>query len=74
MRTGVSRIEDLEGRATIDIASAAHLIGISKQSAYVAVRAGELPSLKIGGRIVVPVVPLKKLLGLDSDGPTQEAA
>ena len=59
---------------TISIRDAAPLLGISASTAYAAVRAGTfpVPVIHIGGRIVVPTAPLRKLLGLD-DNPTAAA-
>lgn len=40
------------------------LLGISKSSAYEAIRRGQLEVLHIGRRIVVPVGPLLRLAGV----------
>lgn len=55
-------IDALRDRPTLTVAEAAHLLGIGKNTAYVAVKNGELPSLKIGGRILVPTARLFALL------------
>jgi len=39
---------------TMSVEEAGKLLGIGRSSAYGAVRRGELPSLKIGRRILVP--------------------
>jgi excisionase family DNA binding protein len=39
---------------TMTVEEAAAYLGISRNSAYEAVRRGEIPSKRIGGRIVVP--------------------
>lgn len=56
---------------TISIRDAAPLLGISASTAYAAVRAGTfpVPVIHIGGRIVVPTAPLRKLLGIEGDDP-----
>jgi hypothetical protein len=41
------------GRFGLSVAAAGKLIGLSKNAAYAAVRAGEIPALKIGGRKIV---------------------
>jgi len=41
-------------RLTLTVAEAAVMLGISKTSAYNAIRQGEIPSITLGGRIVVP--------------------
>jgi excisionase family DNA binding protein len=49
-------------RRTLTIDEAARELGISKASAYEAARTGELPTIKIGKRILVPVVALERML------------
>ena len=44
------------------IPEAAELLGISRNSAYEAAHRGELPSIRIGKRILVPVAALQQLL------------
>lgn len=46
---------------------AAELLGMSRFSAYAAVRAGDVPCLRIGRRILVPTATLLKQLGLTID-------
>ena len=46
----------------IDVAEAGRLLGLSRNSAYAAVAGGELPSLKVGRRILVPRDALRRLL------------
>lgn len=50
-------------RLTVTVEEAAEMLGVSRNSAYVAVRSGELPSVRIGKRIVVPKSALVRLLG-----------
>ncbi|HEY7064277.1 MAG TPA: helix-turn-helix domain-containing protein [Chloroflexota bacterium] len=50
-------------RQTISVQEAARLLGIGRTSAYLAVRRGDLPVLRIGRRYVVPRVALERLLG-----------
>jgi|GEM_PF-5380725 len=58
---------ELEGRTTVDLwPTTANVLGITKYSAYEAARLGTIPTLRIGARrMVVPVIPLLKLLGYD---------
>jgi excisionase family DNA binding protein len=55
----------LTGRATITVSEAAALLGMGRSATYEAVRRGEIPSLRFGGRILVPVAALLRLLGFD---------
>ena len=50
-----SRLYQLAGRTTITVTEAATLLGISRTAAYEAARRGELPTRRLGHRLVVPV-------------------
>ena len=52
-------------RATVSVPEAAEILGISRESAYKAVRAGEIPVLTLGRRYVVSVARLRSLLDGD---------
>lgn len=56
------KLKDLDGRATITVEEAARLIGIGRSGAYAAAQRGELPTLRIGRRLVVPTAALLRLL------------
>ena len=58
-------------RKTVTVEEAARMLGVGRNTAYEAVRTGELPSLRIGRRIVVPVRALERLL--DSAGRNDDA-
>ncbi len=49
-------------RLTYSVDEAAELLGISRASAYEAIRRGEIPHIKIGKRILIPRVALDDLL------------
>jgi excisionase family DNA binding protein len=51
-----------DSRATLTVDEAAKLLGIARGTAYEAVRIGQLPSIKIGRRILVPKAALERLL------------
>ena len=46
----------------MNVEEAAKILGISRASAYEAVRKREIPSLRIGKRILVPTSQLEKML------------
>ncbi len=52
-------------RLTYTVSEAAQIVGISQAAAYRCVKSGEIPSLSLGGRIVIPRKALAELLGLD---------
>ena len=51
-----------DGRLVLSVTEAAGLLGISRGLAYELVARGELPSLRLGRRIVVPRRALEGLL------------
>ena len=62
-------------RLTLTVEETAQLLGISRGSAYTAVRAGELPSIRVGRPLLVPRHALLALVGADEFQPlaqTQE--
>jgi excisionase family DNA binding protein len=58
----------LVGRTTLSVAEAGEVLGLGRSAAYEAVRRGDIPSRRIGRRIVVPAPALLRWLGggLDS--------
>jgi excisionase family DNA binding protein len=60
-------------RPTVPVEEAGKLLGISRGSAYDAVATGEIPSIKIGRRIVVPTAALLRLLAVDEADPRPAA-
>ena len=53
-----------ERRLTYTVEEAASLIGISRAKAYKCVRSGELRSVHLGRRIVIPAIAIEDLLGM----------
>jgi len=43
----------------------AKAVGISRAAAYEAVKTGDIPSIRIGRRIVVPTAAVRRMLQLD---------
>jgi excisionase family DNA binding protein len=56
------RMKDPEPRKTLTITEAAKILGIGRNQAYEAARRGEIPTIKIGKRILVPISALEKKL------------
>jgi excisionase family DNA binding protein len=50
-----------QDRLTVTVDEAAKLLGIGRTLAYEAVRLGELPTIRIGRRILIPVAELARL-------------
>lgn len=57
-------LERLSGRLVIQVEEAAQLLGLGRSSAYEAARRGELPTIRMGRRLMVPVPQLLALLGV----------
>ena len=62
-------LDDIETRVTLTIEEVAGLLGLGRSAAYEAARRGEIPSRRLGRRVVVPVPAL-----LDWLGATESAA
>ena len=60
-------IPDPLDRPTVNVAEVARIFGIGESAAYKAVKAGEIPAIRIGGRILIPTAALRRMLGLDGD-------
>lgn len=51
--------------ATITVEQLSEFLGVSRAVAYEAARTGELPTLRLGRRVLVPVPRLLALLGVE---------
>jgi excisionase family DNA binding protein len=60
---------DMARAATLSVPEAARLLGIGRNSAYDAVARGEIPSIRIGKRILVPRKRLESMLAGERYGP-----
>jgi len=54
---------DWRSRTVVSVPVAGKLLDLSRQGAYDAASRGDLPVIRIGRRLVVPVVKLRRLLG-----------
>lgn len=50
-------------RLTLTVEEAGRLLGLSRPSAYEAASRGDLPTIRIGRRLLVPKAALEKMLG-----------
>jgi excisionase family DNA binding protein len=51
-----------ERRLTVGVPEAGRMLGISRSLAYELVARGELPSVRLGRRIVIPIRAIEELL------------
>jgi excisionase family DNA binding protein len=63
-----------DGRLVLSVTEAAGMLGISRGLAYELVARGELPSLRLGRRIVVPRRALEALLEAGVEEPVDPVA
>ena len=63
-----------DGRLVLSVTEAAGMLGISRGLAYELVARGELPSLRLGRRIVVPRRALEALLDAAVEEPVDPVA
>ena len=49
-------------RRTMTIGEAAKVLGVSKNKAYLAARDGQIPTIRLGKRLLVPLVALERML------------
>ena len=58
-------VDEALARPTISVPEAGSVFfGLARNAAYEAARRGDFPTIRIGGRIMVPVEPLAEKLGL----------
>ena len=60
-----ARLPDPLETPTLSVTQAGEILGLCKQSAYSAAQRGEIPTLRIGRRIIVPTARLLRMLGAD---------
>lgn len=58
-------------RQTCTLSEAAELLGISRAAAYRAAGKGEIPTVRLGSRLLVPLPLLHRMLGLGSSDPDE---
>ena len=69
-RHTAAQLAELPPTLTVD--EAGDMLGISRRSAYRAAARGEIPTLRLGRRLLVPTPRLLALLGLHLDGPADD--
>lgn len=65
-------MSDLDNRAAVSVPEAGELLGICRRSAYNAARRGDIPTITVGRRQLVPVPALLRLLGHEASSPSVE--
>lgn len=65
-------VPDPTVRPTLTLDETAPILGISRDSAYKGAASGDIPTIPIGRRLLVPTAALRRMLALD-DGPRSAA-
>jgi excisionase family DNA binding protein len=55
-------VEAILRKATCTVEEAARVLGVGRRQAYAAVKSGEIPSIHIGGRILISTKKLTALI------------
>jgi len=59
-------LDEIETRLTLSIDEVASLLGLGRTAAYEAARRSEIPSRRLGRRVIVPVPALLDWLGVST--------
>jgi hypothetical protein len=59
-------LKALTDKLSVSVETAGKAFNLSRNKAYDACKSGQIPSIRIGGKIVVPTAPLRKMLGIDA--------
>jgi excisionase family DNA binding protein len=67
MKAGAVAVNVFDTTEVLTVEEAGKVLGLGRSAAYAAARRGDIPSLRLGRRIVVPKARLRKMLGLRHD-------
>jgi hypothetical protein len=73
MKTNETPRPDWRERLTITVGEYAQIVGVGRNTAYDSVRAGEVATIKVRGRVLVCVAPLLRKLGISGDSGSEAA-
>lgn len=66
------RVPDPEVQPVMTPAEIASVFGASMPTIYDWIKSGEIPSIRLGRKIVIPTAAVRKLLGLDDNSHTAD--
>ena len=64
--TAAMQAEDRHGRVAISIPEAARRLGIGRNQGYECAKRGEIPTIRLGKRMVVPLAAFEAMLAVQS--------
>lgn len=59
---------ELRDRTTVTVVEAGTVLGLGREAAYRAAAAGQIPTIRLGRRLIVPVASLLRMLDIDASG------
>lgn len=59
-------VPDPTERATLTVPEVARILGLSRNAGYEAAARGDLPTIRLGRRLLVPTAAFRRLLGIDA--------
>jgi len=66
IRSAPVGLDDIEACLTLSVEEVASLLGLGRTATYEAARRGEIPSRRLGRRVIVPVPALLEWLGIST--------
>lgn len=61
--------EALTGSLAVPVSIVSLATGAGEYAVRRGIQSGDIPSIRVGRKIMVPTAPLRRLLGLEGDGP-----
>ena len=60
---------ELTENLAVSISTTSLALGTGEYAVRQGIKAGGIPSIRVGNKIMVPTAPLRRMLGLEGDGP-----
>ena len=67
-------LKDRDEKLVLSVEEARKMLGLSRGLTYEAIRNGEIPSIRIGHRILIPKVALERMLGVSGNAVPESGA
>jgi excisionase family DNA binding protein len=68
--TPIQPLTDWRERSTISVEQAGTILGVGRSAVYAGVRSGDIPSIRVGKRLLCPTAKLRALLGENENSAT----
>lgn len=67
-----SLLKDWRDRPTVTVEESAPILGVGRSTAYALARTGQIPTLRLGRRLLVPTARLRQMLGEEPNTQAQD--